>query len=134
MAALAASFIAETPLAFKNTPYVVPEVKTAPAWGQAEAVIALDASGRLAPGCVGPSDPGHIRSQADSLISNREYPELGNRTQGTCTGPNLQVSNFEQTIAVHVCCMVSTGELRGSGPKPTPPGIYFKLGGVVLSS
>jgi hypothetical protein len=46
--------------------------------------------------------------------------------------PALKVSNFEQTIAVHICW---TGNYRGialSGPNPAPPSI-IGLGGVVLS-
>jgi hypothetical protein len=45
---------------------------------------------------------------------------------------SLKVSNFEQTIAVHICW---TGNHRGialSGPNPAPPSIIV-LGGVVLS-
>jgi len=44
----------------------------------------------------------------------------------------LEVSNFEQTIAVHICCVGNHRGIALSGPNPTPPSI-IGLGGVVLS-
>jgi hypothetical protein len=44
----------------------------------------------------------------------------------------LKVSNFEQTIAVYVCCFGNHRGIALSGPNPTPPRI-IGLGGVVLS-
>jgi hypothetical protein len=42
------------------------------------------------------------------------------------------VSNFEQTIAVPVCCFNHRRGIALSGPNPTPPG-SIGLGGVVRS-
>src|SRR5580704_13620665 len=45
--------------------------------------------------------------------------------------PNLKVSNFEQTTAVHICCFSNYRGIALSGSNPTPPSI-IGLGGVVL--
>ena len=46
--------------------------------------------------------------------------------------PSLKVSNFEQTLAVHICCFGNHRGIALSGPDPTPASI-IGLGGVVLS-
>jgi hypothetical protein len=49
------------------------------------------------------------------------------RTVGTGlsdhSGLFLKVSNFEQTIAVHICCFGNHRGIALSGPNPTPPSI-----------
>jgi hypothetical protein len=46
--------------------------------------------------------------------------------------PGSNVSNIEQTIALHICCLGYHRGIALSGPNPTPPGI-IALGGVGLS-